>query len=292
MKVVQVPFCFYPEPVGGTEVYVEGLAHQLMAQGVDVLVCAPAQRDEVYSYGGLPVRRFAVADEVADVAELYGEGDAKVAERFGRIVDEEKPNAVHLHAFTSAVSVRLVREAKRRGLPVVFTYHTPTISCLRGTLMRWGAEVCDGTLRLEVCSPCALHGHGLHKAISSVIGRLPPALGGLVGKAGLSGRLWTGLRMSQLVTLRHAAFRALMAEVDAVVVLCQWSKEVLERNDVSSKMITVSPHGLAEPWATGGAEVGQGDAGAHWLPSYCRLHTGRGHRVSRDTYRKSPPADN
>ncbi len=257
MKVIQVPFCFHPDAVGGTEVYVEGLAHQLMEQGLQVLVCAPAEHDEAYSYGGLQVRRFAVADEVTDVAELYGDGDKKVAESFAHILEDEKPSVVHMHAFTRAVSVRLMREAKRRDLPVVFTYHTPTVSCLRGTLMHWGADVCDGTLRPGVCSSCALHGRGLHKAISSVIGRLPPALGGLVSKAGLSGRLWTGLRMSQLVSLRHAAFQSLMAEVDAVVVLCQWTKEVLERNGVMSSKITVSPHGLAEQTPVDGAGVAE-----------------------------------
>jgi hypothetical protein len=29
MKAIQVPFCFYPDPVAGTEVYVEPLAHHL-----------------------------------------------------------------------------------------------------------------------------------------------------------------------------------------------------------------------------------------------------------------------
>jgi glycosyltransferase involved in cell wall biosynthesis len=54
------------------------------------------------------------------------------------------------------------------------------------------------------------------------------------------------MRMTQLVELRHVAFRALMAEVDHVVVLRQWTRELLLRNDVPAEKITVSPHGLIE----------------------------------------------
>ena len=257
MKLVHVPFCFYPEPVGGTEVYMEGLAHQLIEQGVEVSICAPAERDGVYDHEGLPVRRFAVEDEVSDVAALYGEGDAEVAAGFGRILDIEKPGVLHLHAFTRAVSLSLMREAHSRGIPVVFTYHTPTVSCQRGSLMRWGAEVCDGTIRRRACTSCVLHGLGLNKVISSAIGGLPPALGRLVGKSRLSGKLWTAVRMPHLLSLRHAAFRTLMAEADAVVVLCQWTKEVLERNGVASSKITVSPHGLATQSILEDAEVAE-----------------------------------
>src|SRR5207248_1860141 len=142
---------------------------------------------------GLPVRRFAVKKQLKDVSELYGEGDAGAAEQFGRILDEERPDIVHLHALTRGASLRLVREAKRRGISVVFTYHTPTVSCQRGTLMRWGTEVCDGRLDLHACTRCALHGHGVNRATSLLVGSLPVAVGRTIGATHLSGRVWTAL---------------------------------------------------------------------------------------------------
>jgi hypothetical protein len=75
---------------------------------------------------------------VNNLRELYGEGDQTAAREFAKILDEERPDVGHLHAFTRGVSLRMARKAKRRGVKVVFTYHTPTVSCQRGTLMHWG----------------------------------------------------------------------------------------------------------------------------------------------------------
>src|ERR1043166_2662609 len=146
MKVVHVPFCYWPDPVGGTEVYVESLAKQQQQQGLQILVAAPAELNKAYSYSGLKVRRVPVTQRVQDVADLYGEGDALAAEAFGGILEEARPDLVHLHAFTHGASLRLVREAKKRKMPVIFNYHTPTVSCQRGTLLRWGAGGCEGVL--------------------------------------------------------------------------------------------------------------------------------------------------
>jgi glycosyltransferase involved in cell wall biosynthesis len=244
MNVVHVPFCFHPDPIGGTEVYVAGLARELERQGIRSIIAAPGEGDAAYDHDGLPVRRFAVGQTPADLRELYGAGDAAAAASFGRILDEEAPDLVHLHAFTRGASLRLVREAKRRRLPVVFTYHTPTASCQRGTLLRWGRDVCDGALRVHRCASCTLHGLGMNRASSMAAGSLSPALGRLAGAAGLSGGAWTALRMPELVQLRQASFRALMDEVDQVVVLCDWTRALLLRNGVPQSKLTLSRHGL------------------------------------------------
>jgi glycosyltransferase involved in cell wall biosynthesis len=140
VKVIQIPFCFYPDPVGGTEVYVEALSRHLQEQGVNVLVAAPGSENQSYFHQKLPVRRFAISSRVADLREMYGEGDKLAATEFSKILDEEQPDVLHLHAFTWGASLRLVRAAKQRQIPVVFTYHTPAVSCQRGTLMQGGTK--------------------------------------------------------------------------------------------------------------------------------------------------------
>src|SRR5262245_39934301 len=138
MKSLHVPFGFYPDVVGGTEVYVAALASALARQHHQAVVAAPGPAALYYLHdGGTPVHRFPVDERVTDVAELYGEGDLNAAEGFARILDRERPDVVHLHAFTRACSLLLVRKTRHRGIPVVFTYHTPTVSCARGTLMLW-----------------------------------------------------------------------------------------------------------------------------------------------------------
>ncbi len=243
MKVLQVPFSFPPDPVGGTEVYVSGLARELAAAGVDVVVAAPGSVGR-YVHAGLPVWRFSASPGGRDAREVYDEGDADAARAFGAILDAEGPDVVHFHALTRAVSLRALRETVQRGVRSVFTYHTPTVSCQRGSLLRWGREVCDGALVTARCSACVLHAAGVNRATSHVLARAPAALGRALERAGLSGGPWTALRMSALVGLRHTVVRAFLGEVDRLVVLCRWARDLLVRNGIAPAKIVVSPHGL------------------------------------------------
>jgi glycosyltransferase involved in cell wall biosynthesis len=246
MKLLHVPYTFYPDPVGGTEIYVQGLAREQQRLGSTVIVAAPAEENAAYRHDGLLVRRFAVSPNVKDPRDLYGDGEPHAAAAFARILHEERPDIVHLHAFTRAVSLRLVRESKRRDIPVVFSYHTPTVSCQRGTLLRWGSEICDGVLDVRRCASCALQSHGIAKPASVAIGSLPPAVGRWLGNIGANGGLWTALRMTELFELRHTAFHALMTEVDRVVALCQWVNDLLLRNGVPTEKVTVSRQGVGQ----------------------------------------------
>jgi hypothetical protein len=219
MKVIHVPFCFAPDPFGGTEVFVANLVRDLQGLGVDAMVAAPSETSRAYSIDGLRVRRFATS-KVTEVAQLYEQGDELAATEFAKILDEETPDLVHLHAFTAAVSLRLVRAAKTRGIPVVFTYHTPTVSCQRGTLLLWGESFCDGQLNVSRCAGCTLNGLGMHRSLAALTGRLSPAVGRWLGDRGLQGGIWTALRTSELITRRHAAFRTMASEVDHIVAVC------------------------------------------------------------------------
>src|ERR1700687_1531550 len=128
VKLAHVPFTFAPDPIGGTEIYVEALARNLTSWGIDSVILAPSSngKSQRYDYNGLCVRRYRIAPSSDKMLrELYGAGDPAAAAEFGQILDEERPDAVHLHAFSRGVSLLMVRAAKRRGIPVFFTYHTP-----------------------------------------------------------------------------------------------------------------------------------------------------------------------
>jgi glycosyltransferase involved in cell wall biosynthesis len=246
VKVIQIPFCFYPDPVGGTEVYVEALSRHLQEQGVNVLVAAPGSENQSYFHQKLPVRRFAISSRVADLREMYGEGDKLAATEFSKILDEEQPDVLHLHAFTWGASLRLVRAAKQRQIPVVFTYHTPAVSCQRGTLMQGGTKICDGKLELHTCVKCSLQGLGLNRIGADVIGSLPPLVGRCLGDLKLSGGAWTALRMTELLEYRLKSIQALMSEVDRIVAVCTWVQDVLVCNHVPPEKITIIRQGLCQ----------------------------------------------
>ena len=280
MKILHVPYSFYPDPVGGTEVYVAALARHLQQLQYSVVVAAPGRQDDSYEYRGIPVRRYTVSAVKGGLRDLYGEGDESAARAFGKILEAERPDMLHLHAFTRGVSLRLVRTASARGIPVVFTYHTPTVTCQRGTMMRWGTECCDGLMDLHSCTRCTIDGlfvgrrynqqdaaiqkrtvrvtrSKAEKVVAHLIGSLPATFGSRLGQYNLQGTHWTALRMTELVQLRHTAVRALLSEVKHVVAVCQWVKEVLILNGVPERKITLCRQGVAEESGIGRPKLEQ-----------------------------------
>ena len=130
---------------------------------------------------------------------------------------------------------------------VVFTYHTPTISCVRGTLLRWGTDLCDGRMDLRQCSRCLLQRTGLPKAVTWIAGSLPPGAGAALGALGMTGGAWTALRTSEVVEAYQRAVRALIAEADHLVAVCEWVRDLLIRNGGSPQNVTLARQGLASP---------------------------------------------
>jgi glycosyltransferase involved in cell wall biosynthesis len=246
VKVFQIPFTYSPDPMGGTEVYVEALAERLKLQGVESIVVAPGGENSAGEQRGLGVRRYALGMEVSDPRELSGDGDATAAANFERVLDEERPDLVHFHAQTRGVSLRCLRAARRRRIPVVYTYHTPTATCQRGTLLRWGATACEGVMHGRDCTACTLQGKGLPRPAAAVLAALPEGVSALPGRAGLRGGFWTAVRMRELVALRQRCARAFLAEADHVVAVCEWVRALLLRNGVPAEKLTLSRQGLCQ----------------------------------------------
>lgn len=244
MRVVHVPYTFHPDGMGGTEVYVEALARIQRQQGVSVVIAAPGPRDTSYEHEACPVRRFASSPRLSNLRAIYGGGDPVAAAAFGRILDADQPDLVHLHAFSSAASALLVRESQKRGVPVVFTYHTPGVSCLRGSLMRWGSEVCDGVLDMRLCAACTLDGLGLGRLTGRMLACVPVSAGRWLGDIGAAGGPWTALRMTELTSGHHTSVRQLLRAVNRIVVVCAWAVDLLVRNGVPREKISLSRHGL------------------------------------------------
>lgn len=232
--------------MGGTEVYAEALAERLKAHDIESVVVAPGGENAASECRGLRVRRYALGAKVTDPSELCGEGDETAVANFERVLDEEQPDLVHLHAQTRGVSLRCLRAARRRRIPVVYTYHTPTATCQRGTLLRWGTEICEGVMHARDCTACALHGRGLPRPGAVLLAALPEAVSALPGRVGLRGGIWTGVRMRELVALRQRCARAFLAEADHIVAVCEWVRAVLLRNGVPPDKITLSRQGLCQ----------------------------------------------
>jgi glycosyltransferase involved in cell wall biosynthesis len=110
--------------------------------------------------------------------------------------------------------------------------------------LRWGKYICDGEIRVARCAGCSLNGLGMPAPIAAAVGMLPSVIGEQIGKLGLHGRAWTALRSSQLIGMRRDSFKAMIAEVDRVVAVCDWVKDVLTRNGVPEKKLSLSRQGI------------------------------------------------
>lgn len=242
MQVLHVPYTYYPDPVGGTEVYVAQLIAALHRLNVNGLVVAPGSASETYVYDSITVERLAVPDAVSDLSELYGDGDPRAAAEFGALLDRYAPDIVHLHAFTRIVSLHWIEQAHARGIPVVFTYHTPTVSCLRSGLMRWGTQPCDGYLDADRCTRCRLNSLGLPVPLATLAARAPSPLRKMSRPH--SGGVWTALRMRDLVLAQHHALRKFLTLAERIVVLCEWTRRLLLLNELDPRKLAYVPHGL------------------------------------------------
>ena len=76
--LLHVPYTYFPEAVGGTEIYVAGLAEALRRCGVRSAIAAPGEADDSYLHDDLPVFRFAT-ESGADLDRAYGAPDPRAA---------------------------------------------------------------------------------------------------------------------------------------------------------------------------------------------------------------------
>jgi glycosyltransferase involved in cell wall biosynthesis len=242
MRSLHVVYSFRPDAVGGTEVYVEGLCRALLAAGDEAVVAAPGAT-ETGDVDGLRVRRFGFQRAPKELALLYGRPDPVAVAAFERLLEEEQPDVVHQHAVSPACSVELMVRAKARRLPVVFTYHTPAASCQRGTLMRWGRDVCDGRLQTSPCVECTLSAR-IRQPIARALSWVPPSVGRALGRRGLSGGPWTALRTSSLVQERMRESMRLFRIADRYVALSPWVRTLLAANGVPAERIVDVRHGV------------------------------------------------
>jgi glycosyltransferase involved in cell wall biosynthesis len=231
--LLHVPFGYFPDASGGTEVYVRGLVRELASRGISGAVAAPGLDAASYMVDGVPVRRYPAEPTEA------------AARAFASVLDELAPSLVHFHALSPAVNADCARAAKARGLPVVWTYHTPTLSCARGTMMRFGTTPCDGEFRAFRCTACASHALSGSRFVAGMLAAVPASASAVFGRA-LPGRLGTALGSRARQVARDAGFHAAMAEADCIVAVCDWVRSALLANGLPPEKIVVSRQGLVQ----------------------------------------------
>ena len=244
-RVLHVPYTYAPDPMGGTEHYVRSLADHLHHFGFTSTVAAPGPKNSTGLQGGLEVYRFAGSQSPDAAAE--GVPDQNSALAFQQILTKIRPSIVHLHARSAAVSHLLLDVARECGARTVVTYHTPTLSCLRGTMLLNGSTQCDGVLDSRRCAACVLRRHGLINPLPAALARLPASFGRSLQVLGLEYGPWRALRMHQIVSEHITRTHRFLSLADLVVAPCQWVADLLLANGLSSEQLRLCRQGLAHP---------------------------------------------
>ncbi len=243
LRILHVLFGYYPDPIGGTEVYVEALARYQHESGLSVGIAAPADSDANYQHAGLEVFRYAL-DPVSDLEDLYGEGDVRGALALEAIATSFRADVVHFHAFTRGVSLLAAKKIRASGAALVVTYHTPTVTCARGSMMRWGETPCSGNVKVEPCAACAIHGKGLSRTVAKSLSILPSGFNAIANFLPASSAT-TALRLPTMMKLRQQACLEFLQLADHWVGVCDWVCEVLRSNGVPQSKLTLSRQGVA-----------------------------------------------
>lgn len=248
MKIVHLLGWYFPDSVGGTEVYVEGLCRRLTAAGHEVLVAAPMVGDVAphqYVHDGVSVFRYAIpADPTRD--EAFGRVPVRGADALYAWLVEQRPDLLHVHSFTTGVGLPEIREARRRGIRVVVTCHLPGLGymCRTGELMQWGRVPCDGVALPGKCAACNLTRLGMPQTLARLTTTLPSSASRMLGV--LPGRAGTSLGMRASVLEYGALQQELFGLIDQFVVLNETARRMLITNGSPASKLVVNRLGLSQ----------------------------------------------
>jgi glycosyltransferase involved in cell wall biosynthesis len=158
MRILLVCHDFLPNHPSGTEIYTWQIGTALRERGHEVHVFTtdkhigrPNLRIDLREYGGLPVHELVNNLFYNDFRETWDYPPA--ARTFGIFLDDLKPDVVHfMHLMY--LSVDCVEEARKRGLPVIFTLHDYWLQCARfGQRVHADKTVCH-EITFERCGDC------------------------------------------------------------------------------------------------------------------------------------------
>src|SRR2546421_7092543 len=123
VKIVHAIGWYFPDSLGGTEVYVEGLSRRLREAGHNVSIAAPDKsciEERRYEHDGVPVYRYCIPTSPTR-AECQNELPARGVERFHSWLEEEQPDVVHFHSFVTGLGLSEIRAATSTGARIIMT---------------------------------------------------------------------------------------------------------------------------------------------------------------------------
>lgn len=248
MKIVQAVGWYYPDSIGGTEVYVAELTRHLISCGHEVFVAAPepaVRQPRTYQFHDGLVFRYPVP-EFATREEAQGDTVVRGAEYLHRWLIETRADVVHFHTFVTGLGLAEVLAAKRAGSRVIATTHSSSLGflCQRGTLMWQGRTMCDGIVEARRCAECELEHRGAGPGAARALAAVPAWLAGLARR--LPGPVGTAMAMTDLIERNSLRQRVMLDAVDKFVVLTQRAADIVRANGADAEKVVLNRLGVSE----------------------------------------------
>jgi glycosyltransferase involved in cell wall biosynthesis len=241
VRVVETAGFYFPDSVGGTEVYVKSLARELQASGIECVIAAPFLSDQPshYVYDGVQVYRYPFPERPFR-AEVQGRILPRYSEIFRDWLQEQNADIYHQHSWTLGCGLWHLEAAKRLGLKTIVSVHVPTNICIRGTLLYEGCTPCDGRIVAKRCGSCWLQSKGVPPAAAWLLAALPQNL------APLARLPWVGPALSAkgLAANHRNNLLRLFSAADRVIAVCAWLSDALLANGAPSRKIVLSRQGV------------------------------------------------
>jgi glycosyltransferase involved in cell wall biosynthesis len=248
LNVIQSTAWYPPFHLGGTEVYLEGLIHGLSDLGVKSIVVMPRSSGAIenYVHAGIPIETYPVS-EARGPGAIRSRGPLRGFATFKGQLSKYRESIYHQHTWIPDCGLAHLRAAHEQGLRTVFTMHVPGPVCLRGTMLRFGSNPCDGHIQEVSCGACWANGRGLPKMFAQAIGNLPLGLAERARRG--ETRLATALSARALGAEKLSRLREMFENSDRIVAVCQWLYDALAANGVPLRKLVLNRQGISDRFA-------------------------------------------
>lgn len=204
--------------------YVHQLAKKMIEHGHECIVLSLSNELQTAEYDNIKIRYIPFEVNAFNDVEHPRNIDALI-----QIINDYSPDVFHLHTYTSSMGLKHLLKVKELGVKVYFTSHLPDFTCLRGDLMQYGTEVCDGLVSHQKCMNCYLHSTGIVNEFSRNI----------LLKASNIGFLRNKIPRLNKYKAKIDILNAFKKNIEAIIVVSEWQKEILKLNGFAEKSISV-----------------------------------------------------
>lgn len=235
---------YFPDMVGGTEVYVQDLLLELGKREVDgYVVAATNEVYRQYDWLGVPVIRY--PSNWASIREYAPARPRAGLSKFQELILENRPDIFHLHSWTSGAGLNHLSQIARLGIPCIVTMHVPSALCMRGTMLLHGREACDGRIDEKRCAQCWSELVGVPSALAYAVAHLPRMSFEVGPTSKIVSRAVTLLTARSRAVVQAHELRQMIDLSASIVAPSGWVHSGLLANGIEPGKLTVSRQGVA-----------------------------------------------